>query len=97
MEATGTYNLAVTYYLHEQGGEVAVLNPLVIKHFIQMHLSKGKSDRKVVLSLSWLFLLSYPFCVSPKFMNVRLLSLSLGLGTPSKNPRTAPTASDSMS
>ena len=46
MEATGTYNLALTYYLHEQGGEVAVLNPLVIKRFIQMHLSEGKSDRK---------------------------------------------------
>ncbi|OUJ68950.1 IS110 family RNA-guided transposase [Hymenobacter crusticola] len=46
MEATGTYNLALAYYLHEQGGQVAVLNPLVIKRFIQMHLSKGKSDRK---------------------------------------------------
>ena len=46
MEATGTYHLALAYYLHEQGGEVAVRNPLVIKRFIQMHLSKGKSDRK---------------------------------------------------
>jgi transposase len=46
MEATGTYNLALAYYLHEQGGQVAVLNPLVIRRFIQMHLSKGKSDRK---------------------------------------------------
>lgn len=46
MEATGTYNLALAYYLHEQGGQVAVLNPLVIKRFIQMHLSKSKSDRK---------------------------------------------------
>ena len=46
IEATGTYNLALAYYLHEQGGEVAVLNPLVIKRFIQVHLSKGKSDRK---------------------------------------------------
>ena len=46
MEATGTYNLALAYYLHEQGGQVAVLNPLVIKRFIQMHLGKGKSDRK---------------------------------------------------
>ena len=45
-EATGTYNLALAYSLHEQGGQVAVLNPLVIKRFIQMHLSKGKSDRK---------------------------------------------------
>ncbi|WP_460623758.1 IS110 family RNA-guided transposase, partial [Hymenobacter tenuis] len=46
MEATGTYNLALAYYLHEQGGQVAVLNPLVIRRFIQMHLSKSKSDRK---------------------------------------------------
>jgi transposase len=34
MEATGTYNLALAYYLHEQDGQVAVLNPLVIKRFI---------------------------------------------------------------
>ncbi|MGI4821259.1 MAG: IS110 family transposase [Janthinobacterium lividum] len=46
LEATGTYNLALAYYLHEQGGQVAILNPLVIRRFIQMHLSKGKSDRK---------------------------------------------------
>lgn len=46
MEATGTYYLALAYYLHEQGGQVAVLNPLIIKRFIQMHLGKGKSDRK---------------------------------------------------
>ncbi|UOG77401.1 IS110 family transposase (plasmid) [Hymenobacter tibetensis] len=46
MEATGTYNLALAYYLHEHGGQVAVLNPLVIRRFIQLHLSKGKSDRK---------------------------------------------------
>ncbi len=46
LEATGSYYLALAYYLHEQGGQVAVLNPLVIKRFIQMHLGKGKSDRK---------------------------------------------------
>jgi transposase len=46
LEATGTYNLALAYYLHEHGGQVAVLHPLVIKRFLQMHLSKGKSDRK---------------------------------------------------
>jgi transposase len=31
---------------HEQGGQVALVNPLVIKRFIQMHLGKGKTDRK---------------------------------------------------
>ncbi|WP_324680347.1 IS110 family transposase [Hymenobacter sp. GOD-10R] len=46
MEATGSYYLTLAYYLHEQKGQVAVLNPLVIKRFIQMHLGKGKSDRK---------------------------------------------------
>ena len=46
MEATGTYHLALAYYLHEQGGQVTVLNPLVIRRFIQIHLGKGKSDRK---------------------------------------------------
>ena len=46
LEATGTYYLALAYYLHARGAHVAVLNPLVIKRFIQMHLSKGKSDRK---------------------------------------------------
>ena len=35
MAATGTYNLALAYYLHAQGGQVAVLNPLIIKRFIR--------------------------------------------------------------
>ena len=46
MEATGTYYLALAYYLVEQGAQVAVVNPLVVRRFIQMHLGKGKSDRK---------------------------------------------------
>lgn len=46
MEATGVYHLALAYYLVEQGARVAVLNPLVVRRFIQMHLGKGKSDRK---------------------------------------------------
>lgn len=46
LEATGTYYLALAYHLHKQGGQVAVINPLVIKRFIQMHLGKGKTDRK---------------------------------------------------
>ncbi|TYZ05434.1 IS110 family transposase [Hymenobacter lutimineralis] len=46
LEATGTYYLALAYYLHEHGARVTVLNPLVAKRFIQMHLGKGKTDRK---------------------------------------------------
>jgi transposase len=46
MEATGIYYLQLAYYLHEQGAKIAVINPVVIKRFIQMHLGKGKSDKK---------------------------------------------------
>lgn len=46
MEATGSYYLSLAYYLVEQGARVAVVNPLVVRRFIQMHLGKGKSDRK---------------------------------------------------
>lgn len=46
MEATGSYYLYLAYYLVEQGAQVAVVNPLVVRRFIQMHLGKGKSDRK---------------------------------------------------
>lgn len=46
LEATGTYYLAVAYHLVAAGAQVAVVNPLVVRRFIQMHLGKGKSDRK---------------------------------------------------
>jgi transposase len=46
LKATGPYHLAVAYHLVAAGAQVAVLNPLVVKRFIQMHLGKGKSDRK---------------------------------------------------
>jgi transposase len=46
LEATGTYYLALAYYLQEQGGQVVVRNPLLIRRFIQMHLGKRKTDRK---------------------------------------------------
>jgi len=51
MKAMGTYYLALAYHLHQQGGQVAVLNPLIIRRFIQMHLSKSKTDRKDVHAL----------------------------------------------
>lgn len=46
MEATGVYYLQLAYYLVEQGARVVVVNPVIIKRYIQMHLGKGKSDRK---------------------------------------------------
>ena len=46
LEATGPSYLAVAYHLVAAGAQVAVFNPLVVKRFIQMHLDKGKADRK---------------------------------------------------
>jgi transposase len=46
MEATGIYYLQLAYYLYEQGAQIVVVNPVVIKRYIQMHLGKGKSDKK---------------------------------------------------
>ena len=46
MEATGAYYMQLAYFLYKQGAKVAVVNPVVIKRYIQMHLGKGKSDKK---------------------------------------------------
>lgn len=45
MESTGVYHLRLAYYLLEQGVKVSVENPLSIKRFIQMKLSKIKTDK----------------------------------------------------
>jgi transposase len=45
MEATGYYHLQLAYYLKGQGIGVFVINPLKIKRFIQMNLSKVKTDK----------------------------------------------------
>lgn len=45
MEATGYYHYRLAYYLEEQGILVSVENPLSVKRFIQMKLSKIKTDK----------------------------------------------------
>lgn len=46
MEATGAYYMRLAYLLNKHGAQQAVVNPVVIKRFIQMHLGKGKTDKK---------------------------------------------------
>lgn len=46
MEVTGPYYLRVAFYLHEKGFLVSVVNPLVIKHYAKMKLSRTKTDQK---------------------------------------------------
>jgi len=45
MEATGYYHLRLAYFLLEEGQGVSVVNPLKIKRYIQMQLSKIKTDK----------------------------------------------------
>ena len=45
MEATGYYHYQLAYYLLESGFKVSVENPLAVKRFIQMKLSKIKTDK----------------------------------------------------
>lgn len=46
MEASGPYYVGLASYLHEQGLVVSVVNPLVIRRFCQMRLSRAKTDKK---------------------------------------------------
>ena len=45
MEATGYYHVRLAYFLLENGFKVSVVNPLKIKRYIQMELSKIKTDK----------------------------------------------------
>ena len=45
MEATGYYNYQLAYFLLEKNIKVSVENPLSVKRFIQMKLSKVKTDK----------------------------------------------------
>ena len=46
MEASGVYYLPLAIYLHQQGMQVSVVNPLTIKRFAQMRLMRAKTDKK---------------------------------------------------
>ena len=53
MEATGYYHVRLAYFLLENSQSVSIVNPLKIKRYIQMHLSKiktDKSDSKMICS-----------------------------------------------
>lgn len=45
MEATGCYYYQLAMFLHENEVALAVINPIVIKRFIQMKLRKTKNDK----------------------------------------------------
>jgi transposase len=46
MEASGPYYLQLACFLYDSGIAVSVINPLVIRRFSQMRMSRAKTDKK---------------------------------------------------
>jgi len=58
MEATGVYHTQLAYYLLSLGFNVSVVNPLVIKRYSQLKLSRIKTDKadsKIISSYGYLY------------------------------------------
>jgi transposase len=45
MEATGVYHSSLAYWLYEGGFKVAIINPLIIKRYAQMRMTRVKTDK----------------------------------------------------
>lgn len=52
MEASGPYYLKLATWLYDQQMAVSVINPLVIRRFCQMKLSRAKTDKKDALLIA---------------------------------------------
>jgi len=52
MEASGPYYLKLASYLFDSGISVCVINPLVIRRFSQMRMSRTKTDKKDALIIA---------------------------------------------
>lgn len=45
MEATGIYHFKLAYWLYSAGFNVAIINPLIIKRYAQMKMTRVKTDK----------------------------------------------------
>jgi|SRR6185369_2064158 len=52
MEASGPYYLRLASFLAGKGVEVSVINPLVIRRFCQMRMSRAKTDKKDAMMIA---------------------------------------------
>jgi len=52
MEASGPYYLRLANYLHSNGIMVSVVNPVVIRRFCQMRMSRAKTDKKDAMMIA---------------------------------------------
>lgn len=52
MEATGSYHFPILTYLKEQGLYVSVINPLIMKKYVNTTLRKGKTDKMDAIKIA---------------------------------------------
>lgn len=52
MEATGPYYFQLACFVHHAGVGVSVVNPLVVRRFAQMQMSRAKTDKKDALLIA---------------------------------------------
>lgn len=60
MEATGPYYFQLARFLHGRGAKVSVVNPLSVRRFSQMRMSRAKTDRKDALLIARYTLMTEP-------------------------------------
>lgn len=70
MEATGPYYLQLATHLYENGVNVSVINPLIIKRFSQMRLMRAKTDKKDAQLIAKYGALEQPSYWTPNDVNI---------------------------
>lgn len=66
MEASGPYYMRLACFLNEQNIVVCVINPLVIRRFCQMRMSRAKTDKKDARMIAEYGKLEHPAQWSPE-------------------------------
>lgn len=52
MEATGPYYLNLAYFFYSSGYKITVLNPIIIRRFIQMQMKRAKTDKADAIQIA---------------------------------------------
>lgn len=73
MEASGPYYLRLAHFFYAQGFTISVINPLVIRRFCQMRLSRAKTDKKDAVMIAEYGLLEKPKSWKPSLAHIEQL------------------------
>lgn len=70
MEASGPYYLHLAHFFYEHGFTISVVNPLVIRRFCQMRLSRAKTDKKDAVMIAEYGQVEHPQAWVPAPMHI---------------------------